>query len=183
MTPSSHRRNIRRASLPLSSFTHRAGTPRMVHATGEKPVSGLARVIFFLFLFALRSESRARRPLLGSRNRFLSFLSRRPSRPFGTVRAVDRVLPVFTGPLYLLSVARVPDRISKAACRAATIGALIAEGCNTAQARIRVHFFLKKPPRGQASFGRKCLKNNDTQNFQIYLSLDFPRTLFWEICV
>lgn len=139
-SPSSHRRNAAPSSLPLSSFTRRHS------ASGAcRGMRNRSRDLHALSSFSSSCSPYGSSPVLTvrvrfsvrSRNRFLSFLSRRPSRPFGTVRAADRVLPVFAGPLYLLSVARVPDRISKAARRAATIGALIAEGCSSAGTRIR----------------------------------------------
>lgn len=81
--------------LVFSSSFH-IGTPRMVHTTARNR-SRLARGIF-LFLFALRFESRALSyPHPGSRNSFLSFypvVLRAPSIPYAPPIKFFRYSPV-----------------------------------------------------------------------------------------
>jgi len=119
------RPDVRKACVSFSSFSFRTGTPRMVHAMARNR-SRIVHGTFFLFLFALRSESplAARAPSCphpGSRNCFLSsypvvlrapfqYRTRRWSSSSGIHRSV----------IYLLSVTRIPRCISKAACRLTT---------------------------------------------------------------
>lgn len=97
--------------FPLSRSARGGGAPRMVHATTRNR-SRLARGGLLSLLVRLTVRVSAAPSYVRIPARVTAFFPLIPSS-FAPLRyrtrAADRVLPVFAGPLYLLSVTRIPD--------------------------------------------------------------------------